>query len=226
MALLLASGLWGCGGQKVKPIDLHDETIPLQARRLVADAEDSIDIARARLDEAERQLAKTRRWRTELLEREWPSEASSALPKLEELTGMKVALAERRVARADQQIDVARAKYRLITAKTAIRQDLAVYKLEPLRKRVDREAAQVDKLDDKIAELRGKVARLGNKWWGVFARFVEGGGDSRALFVGPARAVEGGSQEGSPKKRQKSSKKEQKTSKKAETSTSEKSASE
>ena len=211
IALLLLSGVWGCGGQKVKPIDLHDETIPLQARRLVADAEDSIDIARARLDGAQRQLEKTRRWRAELMERRWPSEAQSALPKLEALADRRVELAEQRVERADQQIDVARAKYKLITAKTAIRQDLAVYKLEPLRQRVGQETAEVDELDDKIAELRGNVARLANKWWGVFAQFVEGGGDSRALFVGPAQAEAGDSKGASPKKREKASKKAEKS---------------
>lgn len=164
-------------------IDLHDETIPADARTLVADAEDSIDIARAQLDAAERELRETKEWRKEILGRKWPSGASSTVQKLERLANGRVRLAELKVERAEQNVEYARAKFDLITAKTAIRNDLAVYRLDPIRRRVDREKADVDELDGKIDGQRKKIAQLENTFWESYASFSEGGGATRALFV-------------------------------------------
>lgn len=186
LALILVVAA-GCA-QNIERIDLHDETIPADARRLVADAEDSIAIARAKLDEAERELRETRTWRSELLDRDWPSGASSAVQKLSRLADGRVKLARLRVERAAANVELARAKFELITAKTAIRNDLAVYDLEPLRKRVDREKAAFDELDRKFSEQRNEIAQLENEWWSAYASFAKEG-DTRFLYVSAAEEL-------------------------------------
>lgn len=185
LALLVCCTGVGCT-QNVQRIDLDDETIPVSARNLVADAEDSIAIAKAQRDEAQRELRETRQWRKELLGRDWPSGASSAVRDLERLADGRVRLAELEVERARENVEYARAKFDLITAKTAIRNDLAVYRLDPIRRRVDREKADVDELDVKIDEQRRKIAQLENSWWDAYASLAKEEGATRALFVSSA----------------------------------------
>jgi len=179
--LVCCSGL-GCA-QDVERIDLDDETIPVSARNLAADAEDSIAIARAQRDEAQRELRETRQWREELLSRDWPSGASSAVRQLERLADGRVRLAELKVERARENVEYAQAKFELITAKTAIRNDLAVYRLRPIRRRVDREKADVDELDANIGEQRRRIAQLENSWWDVYASMAKEGSATQPLFV-------------------------------------------
>ena len=188
VALVSWVGLAACS-RRVKPIDLHDETIPIEARRLVADAEDSIAIARANLEEAKRNLGKTRQWRDDLLNRDWPSEASSALQKLQRLASARVELADLQVEKAEQEVELAEAKYELVTAKTAIRHDLAIYELDRLRKRMTREEEDVETLGAEIASRRKRIAQLSNKWWDAYGAFVQGGGESRALYVAAAEEI-------------------------------------
>ena len=45
----------GCG-ETVAEIDLHDPVVPVASRRLVADGQDAVSIARARLDDASVEL--------------------------------------------------------------------------------------------------------------------------------------------------------------------------
>ena len=174
-------------GPRVQPIDLHDETIPIDARRLVADAEDSIEIAHAQLDEARRELQRTIEWKEDLLERDWPSKASSAISELETMASARVELEELEVERAEEHIDVAEAKFDLITAKTAIRHDLAIYELAPLRKILRREEKDVEELEGKITAMREKLAQKVDKWWASYKSYAGQGGNTRLLYVSAAR---------------------------------------
>lgn len=186
---LAAAALWvvasmatGCT-RRVQPIDLKDETIPVEARELVADAEDAIAIARAERDRAREDLERTRDWRDEILGRDWPSGADSILGELRRLADARVRLEELRVQRAEERIELAEARYRLITARTAIRQDLAVYDLEPLKEEVDEAGGEVDAIDEKIESKRGEVAQMENDWWNRYADWVDQGNDSRSFYV-------------------------------------------
>lgn len=172
----------GCT-RRVKPIDLEDESIPVEARELVADAEDAIAIARAERDRARDDLEQTREWRTEILDRDWPSGAQSLLGRLRELADARVRLEALRVERANERIELAEARYKLITARTAIRQDLAVYDLEPLKKKVDDEGSDVDDVEEKIQAKRAEVAQKENDWWNRYAKWVDEGNDSRSFYV-------------------------------------------
>lgn len=181
--------IWGLAGgcaQNVKRIDLHDQTIPADARNLVADAEDSIAIARARIDETERDVRETKKWREALLERDWPAGASSLVQRLRRLTDGRVKLAELRLERARANVEYTRAKFDLITAKTAIRNDLAVYRLDPIRTRVDREKSEVDELDGEITSQRKKIAQLENSWWDSYKSYAKEGGETGVLYVSSA----------------------------------------
>lgn len=188
VSFFVALGGVACG-QQIEQIDLHDRTIPTEARRLVADAEDSIDIARAKLEKAKEDRKTTVRWRRNLFARDWPSAASSALEKLRSLADARVQLGELQVRRAEENVELAEAKYRLITAKTAIRHDLAVYELEPLRETVDRERSDVENLDGEILSKRQEIARLSNSWWQVYAQLAREDAETRAFFVSAAEEV-------------------------------------
>ncbi|MFB6263780.1 MAG: hypothetical protein ABEL76_09180 [Bradymonadaceae bacterium] len=177
-ALVLA----GCATQ-VEPIDIHDRTIPVEARKLVADARDSIAVARAERDEAERRLGEVERWHRDVLARDWPSSASSLRPTLRSLASARVRLAELRVERAEHRVRLARAEYRLLTAKTALRQDLAVYDLAPLRERVRHVESRIEELDETIDDRQKRVAKLSEKWWAAYARFVDDSGSADAFFA-------------------------------------------
>jgi len=176
-------------GPRVQPIDLHDETIPIEARKLVADAEDSIEIARANLEEARRELERTIEWKNELLGRDWPADATSAIRKLETMAAARVRLEELKVDRAEEQLDVANAKYDLITAKTAIRHDLAIYELQPLRQTLRREEQDVEYLDGKITSHRERLAQKVDQWWAAYKGYAEQDGNTRPLYVSAAREI-------------------------------------
>lgn len=185
--LVVLAGI-GCG-PRVQPIDLHDETIPIDARKLVADAEDSIEIARADLEDARRELEQTVEWKRDLLDRDWPSGASAAIQKLETMATARVRLEELEVERADEHIDVAEAKYDLITAKTAIRHDLAIYELEPLREKLRREEQDVEALSGEITAQREKVAQKVDAWWAAYKSYAKEG-STRPLYVSAIEEIE------------------------------------
>lgn len=188
IAMIVALAGMACG-PRVQPIDLHDETIPIEARKLVADAEDSIEIARADLDEARRDLERTIEWKNDLLGRDWPTDADSAIRKLETMAAARVRLEELEVERAEERLDVAKAKYDLITAKTAIRHDLAIYELQPLRKTLRREEQDVEQLEGQITTHRERLARKVDEWWSAYKSYARQDGNTRLLYVSAAREI-------------------------------------
>lgn len=114
----------GCGGS-VATIDVHDERLPLEARRWVGDAEDAVTIATAELADAERALA-VEEARAKAVPRAGSSSMAAAWG---ELAAARVKLAAAEVAQADGARRVARARRDLVLAETAVRYDLGVYEL-------------------------------------------------------------------------------------------------
>ena len=184
-ALLLVLLLSACG-QHVKPISIKNPVLSEDSRRLLADNEDAVSIRRAARDDARRALA-TRRGQSEnLLERDWPSGAPIA--KLEALEAAREQMAELRLEHAQAELDLAIAKYEFTTAQTAMRHDIAVYDLEPLRLAQEEARKRTDELFRKVDNQRREIDKLESTWWQAYAEFVKGGGSSQTFFLSEGAA--------------------------------------
>ncbi|QED30243.1 hypothetical protein FRD01_24025 [Microvenator marinus] len=163
----------GCGAS-VKPIDLHDPNIPLDARRFIADAQDAVSISRARLDDAEENYENTVRWRSELTTREmWPAGSENVVAKLDEFTDARVKMAELLRLRAEVELDLAEAKYTQATAETAMRNDIAVYDLEPIRALSETTRNRLENVAVRIEEHRVVLDKITQEWWRVYGDFSQ-----------------------------------------------------
>jgi hypothetical protein len=163
----------GCGAS-VKPIDLHDPNIPLDARRFIADAQDAVSISRARLDDAEENYENTVRWRSELTTREmWPAGSENVVAKLDEFTDARVKMAELLRLRAEVELDLAEAKYTQATAETAMRNDIAVYDLEPIRAQSETTRNRLENVAVRIEEHRVVLDKITQEWWRVYGDFSQ-----------------------------------------------------
>lgn len=174
----------GCG-QTVKSIDLSDENVPLDARRFVADAQDAVSIARARKDDAMRDLEFARAWRNDLLNAQmWPKGSKPTLDKLQEFTAARVRMFELQYEIADRRLDLAEAKYTLSTAETAMRNDLAVYDLEPLRADTEVIRDDLERLAGQLEDQRITLDTVSQQWWRTYKEFM-GSNKSPAFYVSP-----------------------------------------
>jgi hypothetical protein len=175
--------LTGCA-TKVRPIDLHDANVPIEGRRLVADAEDGIAIARARLDEARSEQRTVRAWRQQIAgQSNWPNGSAEAVGRLRTLADARVRLADYQVQRAEAELQLAHAKYELITARVAVRHDLAVYDLERLHERADRILNQIREIDRQMALHMETMDKATRSWLKGYESFVRSGGDARSFFI-------------------------------------------
>ncbi|MBA2665278.1 MAG: hypothetical protein H0U74_23520 [Bradymonadaceae bacterium] len=179
---LIFAGTLGCAG--VKPIDLHDASVPIEGRRLVADAQDGIAIARAQQDNARVSLRASQKWRNDIASLKGvPGGATDVLAKLNELAAVRLRLSEIQLERANAELELAVAKYDLVTARVAVRNDLAVYDLEKLNLKAEailNRAREIDRQTVGQLEHLDKVTRA---WWTSYTGFVQGGGDARTFFA-------------------------------------------
>lgn len=181
--LLIAVVLSCACGPRVKPISLHDQTIPVDSRRFVADTQDALSIARAARDEAQHELDQVREWRRDVVRGvDWPAAASGAIEKLEILADERVELAELELREAEIAVELAQAKYELTTAETAVRHDVASYDLEEFRLRTDEVRERKAALKDEILAKRDKIDERATEWWGAYASWARKG-DTRLYYV-------------------------------------------
>jgi hypothetical protein len=181
--LLLVVGVGCASSPPEQPIDIHDESVPVEARVIVADAQDSVAVAEARRDEARRAVERTLEWKKDLLARDWPSGAGGLTDSLRKMASARVELARLSLERANRKVELARAKYHLVGAKTAVRHDLGVYELEPYRKQVRQRESALEKVDGRVASQRRETSRLTDEWWATYREHVQQGGESRALYA-------------------------------------------
>jgi hypothetical protein len=181
---LLGLALLAACGSTVEPIDLHDSVIPLDARKFVADAQDGLSIARAKREVAIRELDEVETWRDKTLDNlDWLNNAG-ARTAIEKLADARVELAQMEKERADAELELAVGKLDLVTAQTAIRNDIAIYELDPLRDRVEAALERVKDLGNTIEQHQRKLDQMTGQWWEAYASFVRGGGNSAAYFAG------------------------------------------
>lgn len=185
-AFLLALLLAGCGG-RAPEVNIHDPRLPVEARQWLADAQDAVVITRAGRDEARTELDAVRRWGAEVAGVQWPAGGAgvTAQAQLAALGEARLTLARLRLAAADRAIGLAEARLDLIAAETAMRHDLAVYDLAPLRQRTE-SAATAARAASADAERQREVAlQAATAWWTTYGQYVASGGDPGALWRRP-----------------------------------------
>ena len=193
LLVLVAVGVTGCRTTKVQRLDLRDSRLPVEARRWLADAEDEVAIARARLDDAEAGLDELEDYRDDLYDRcreiEQGSHVEAQVTWAEYLTDAfddyafeRVLLKKLELEAAQKALDLARARLTLARAETAVRYDVAVYDLEPIALEVEALREDVAYAEREVEEQRAHVERTATEVWKAYTQFVGKKGDTHALW--------------------------------------------
>ncbi len=184
LVLILFSLLVSAGcASGVEPISIHDPGVPVEGRRLIADAEDGVAIARAKRDEAAHQLRRMEQWRRAVRSyTDWPDGSSTPVTALNNLVDSRVRLAQLRMDRAELAITLAQMELEMITARVAVRNDLAVYDLESLQERLERRQESAREIDRDIALHMERLDEVHQQWWSAYSAFVRQGGDATPFY--------------------------------------------
>jgi chromosome segregation ATPase len=181
---VLGGLLLGCGGQNVKPVDLDNPAVSVESRRFVADAEDAVSIARARVSQRENELERARRSRAELMRNQKLEDAAESVrSKLEDLLDERVELQDLQVELAEANLELAQIKLELAHAQTAVRHDLRTYELEPLRDKVDGQLKDVRKVKNQIGDQLLEIDEVTRAWWTTYKSEVAGTELADAFFT-------------------------------------------
>ena len=131
---LLLFLLVGCGAS-VDRLSLSDPRLPVDARRWVADAEDAVVVASARLADANKRLAAARDWNQRITQAKPSTGAGGGKAQLQRSQMANAIISERTVLNCGVT-RLANARRKLIYAETAMRHDISV-NMTPLRAHVD-----------------------------------------------------------------------------------------
>ena len=183
IGILLMVILCGCSSG-VDPISIHDPSVPAQDRRIIADSQDRVAVARAHRDDVSTQLAQIERWREDIApDGGWPEGTSSLVSSLHQLVDARIHLVELRRARADVEIELAKAELELSTARVAVRNDMAVYDLESIMQTVDEIREESGQIDRQIMVHMENLDEVTQDWWDEYARFADQGGDVTPFYA-------------------------------------------
>ena len=175
-AALLA--LTACGA--ALHIDVHDERLPLEARRWVADAEDAVTIATAELEDTRRALAAERARSLRV-----PTGATPLLSAWRRLADARVQLAVAEVAFAGGARSAAVARREEVLAATATRYDLGVYELATYQREAGLARSDLQRLTLAVEDQRAVTSALATAFWTAWQDHVAQGGDTGVLWRAP-----------------------------------------
>ncbi|MDJ0764030.1 MAG: hypothetical protein QNJ97_13695 [Myxococcota bacterium] len=174
----------------VEKFDLRDPRLSVEARRWLADAEDEVEIAQARVDDARSALARVRRYREDLIARlknAWAKggslpEGKAALDAFNTYADRRIVLARTTLVVAEQSLALAVVRLAQARAETAVRHDLAVYDMAPIIEELERLRAEVNAALRELASQKVEVEKSADATWHTFVQFVNKGGDTNALW--------------------------------------------
>jgi hypothetical protein len=192
MLLVFGLAAFGCATAEVQRLDLRDPRLPAEARRWLADAEDEVAIAWARMDDARADLRRLEEYRDEQLDRleelgSGPAKAEGdrATRAFEDYADARVDLAEVELESAEIVLDLARTRLTQARAETAVRYDVAVYDLQPIVSEVELLRDEVADSERRLEERRAEVEKKAADAWKAYSQFVSKGGVSNALWSAP-----------------------------------------
>lgn len=176
----------GCSGLQVDRLSLTDPRLPVDARRWVADAEDAVVISRAKRDEAVESYSQSQVGLNAVLATSAykGSDGAAAKMKQETLALARVDAARQARDLADAELNLSKARLRLIYAETAMRQDISVYNMPPLQAAVDQALALVVKLRDSHRRAREAELKATDEWWAAWQKLAASKGDTRPFWTG------------------------------------------
>jgi Mg2+ and Co2+ transporter CorA len=177
-----------CGSTNVQRLNLRDPRLPLEARRWLADAEDEVAIARARVDDAERVLATLNEYREDLLERledSWAKGGSTgekAAQAFFDYVEKRVLLAELELDLAEQSRELAKKRLTQARAETAMRYDIAVYEIQTIVQQVETKRNEIAAAQKQVENMKIEVENAAGEVWKDYRSYVNKGGVSNALW--------------------------------------------
>jgi len=192
LTMLLGLVAIGCAANAVQRLDLRDPRLPAEARRWLADAEDEVAIAWARMDDARAQLRRLEEYRDEQLDRlgelkpgPAKAEGQKATRAFESYADARVELAEMELEATEVSLELARTRLTQARAETAVRYDVAVYDLAPIVREVELLRGGVAAYERELEEQRATVEKKAAEAWVAYSRYVSKGGVSNALWSSP-----------------------------------------
>ena len=182
----------GCGSVNVKTISLRDNRLPIEARRWLADSEDEVAIATARVDDKSFRLYRLERYQDRMLKRvanDWnkgkagaAESGKKAIASWKKLLGARLEFAKLEVTGAIRGLTLARLRLDQARAETAIRYDLAVYEIEKISRAVEAAREDVATTQHEIEKRRELVEKAQDEMWVNYRSFVMAGGVSAPLW--------------------------------------------
>ncbi len=187
LLLFMASA---CSTQ-VQRLDLRNTRLPLEARRWLADTEDEVAIARARVHDADIALHEQLSRRKHLDKKPFES-GKSTIPEGKAASKAFATYANERVSLLELELEacikaqsLAQQRLTQARAETAVRYDLAIYEMEPIEIEVNRLKTSVGEIKHAVELQRSKVESAADNAWLAYTRFVEKGGVTNALWRTP-----------------------------------------
>jgi hypothetical protein len=191
-ALVLGLAVIGCATAKVQRLDLRDPRLPVEARRWLADAEDEVAIAWARMDDSRATLARLGEYRDQQLGRldqleTGPAreDGEAAARALGSYAEARVQLGEAELELSEIDLELARTRLDQARAETAVRYDLTVYELQPIISEVELLRDEVAASERRLEEVRAEVEEKAASAWKAYSQYVSKGGTSNALWSAP-----------------------------------------
>ena len=191
-ALVLGLAVIGCATAEVQRLDLRDPRLPVEARRWLADAEDEVAIAWARMDDSRATLARLEEYREQQLGRleqlrTGPAkvEGEAAARALGSYADARVRLGELELESFKIELELARTRLNQARAETAVRYDLKIYELQPIISEVELLRNEVADSERRMEEVRTQFEGKAALAWKAYSQYVSKGGTSNALWSAP-----------------------------------------
>jgi hypothetical protein len=192
LLIALALGTLSCATGEVKRLDLRDPRLPAEARRWLADAEDEVAIAWARVDDARAELKKLNSYHEAQLDRlqelkrgQAKGAGENAFRAFAKYGEERIALAEMELEVAEVALELARMRLTQARAETAVRYDVKIYELEPIVREVESLRDEVAETEREVEEQRANVEHAADGVWKSFKHYVSKGGVTNALWGAP-----------------------------------------
>jgi hypothetical protein len=182
----LATVLIACGGgPQTRPFALDDPRLPTDARRWIADAEDAVVVARARLATAEVDLESVRAWQRAMGSAPplTGSSASTTTARRDGLALARIAHAKSMAAETSQFLTLARERLVLAYAETAMRHDIAVYDLLPLQTQVKVHQALYLEARTRSRAAQQTAVEATDAWWKAWRAYVAAKNDATPFWM-------------------------------------------